>query len=263
MATEIVTNDKRFHAQTPDSEFNAPAVSQTSIMMEAVRKGFGAEQLEVLRGMFELQRQAKKDAAQEDFVNSLAAFKADPPEIIKSKKAGFDHRDGQGRTEYSYADLAIVARACNEGLSKHGLSASWETSQDGKNITVSCILRHKSGHSEKTSLTAEADQSGKKNPIQAIASTISYLEKYTLLAITGLAAQGMDNDGNGSVDSPKPITEQQVLDINTMVKDLIESEKLKDWDDFNRRLERLYNVKVIGELNEKQAEKLIRKLENM
>jgi len=40
--------------------------------------------------------------------------------------------------------------------------------------------------------------SGNKNPIQAIASTVSYLERYTLLAITGLTTKDMDDDGKNA-----------------------------------------------------------------
>jgi hypothetical protein len=41
------------------------------------------------------------------------------------------------------------------------------------------------------------DAGGAKNAIQARASTISYLERYTLKAICGVAEGGEDDDGNG------------------------------------------------------------------
>ena len=44
-------------------------------------------------------------------------------------------------------------------------------------------------------MTAQADTSGSKNAIQSIGSTITYLERYSLLALTGLAAHEMDDDG--------------------------------------------------------------------
>jgi hypothetical protein len=40
------------------------------------------------------------------------------------------------------------------------------------------------------------DAGGAKNAIQARASTITYLERYTLKAICGVAEQGDDSDGN-------------------------------------------------------------------
>jgi hypothetical protein len=65
------------------------------------------------------------------------------------------------------------------------------------------------GHSESTSLTAAPDTSGSKNSIQAVGSTITYLERYTLLALTGLAAQGQDDDGQ-AMEAPEYITPDQV-----------------------------------------------------
>jgi hypothetical protein len=50
---------------------------------------------------------------------------------------------------------------------------------------------------------APIDQSGNKNTIQGIASTQTYMQRYSLLAITGLATVGMDNDGRGDPDAGK------------------------------------------------------------
>ena len=59
---------------------------------------------------------------------------------------------------------------------------------------VTCKITHELGHSEETSLSAPADSSGSKNAIQAIGSTITYLQRYTLLALTGLATHEQDDD---------------------------------------------------------------------
>jgi hypothetical protein len=54
------------------------------------------------------------------------------------------------------------------------------------------------GHSEEGAVLEGApDTSGSKNSIQAVGSTVSYLERYTLLAATGLAAKDQDDDGRG------------------------------------------------------------------
>ena len=67
-------------------------------------------------------------------------------------------------------------------------------------------MTHKQGHSEETELEAAADSSGGKNMIQAQASTITYLQRYTLLAATGLATKDqLDDDGRGAENgSPLP-----------------------------------------------------------
>jgi hypothetical protein len=82
-------------------------------------------------------------------------------------------------------------------LSKYGLSASWSVKQNGT-ISVTCKITHIKGHFEETTLSAASDTSGSKNAIQAIGSTLTYLERYTLLALTGLATFDGDDDGQAA-----------------------------------------------------------------
>ena len=49
---------------------------------------------------------------------------------------------------------------------------------------MTCQITHELGHSESVEMTAPPDDSGGKNTIQSIASTKTYLERYTLLAAT-------------------------------------------------------------------------------
>jgi uncharacterized protein YyaL (SSP411 family) len=59
---------------------------------------------------------------------------------------------------------------------------------------VTCVL-FGHGHSEETTLSGPADASGSKNAIQAIGSTLTYLQRYSLVQALGLAA-AEDDDGN-------------------------------------------------------------------
>ncbi|WP_241085163.1 hypothetical protein [Candidatus Vondammii sp. HM_W22] len=64
-------------------------------------------------------------------------------------------------------------------------------------------------------------QSGSKNPIQQIKSTITYLKIATYEAVTGIASTegNVDDDGNGSGSETKYITEDQALKINALIDD--------------------------------------------
>ena len=85
-------------------------------------------------------------------------------------------------------------------MARHGLSYHWNVKQGSGPIMVECIVTHAAGHSERIEMSAPADASGKKNPIQQIASAVSYLQRYTLLAITGMSTKGMDDDGRDAGD---------------------------------------------------------------
>lgn len=148
----------------------------------------------------------------------MAQFKANPPEIEKDKRVSYEMKEG-GTKSYNHASLANVTGKINSALSVQGLSATWDTAQgDGGRITVTCRITHEMGHSESTKLSASPDDSGKKNSIQAIGSTISYLERYTLLALTGLATHDMDDDGKGT-EPEEFINEKQVSQILDMIND--------------------------------------------
>ncbi len=75
-----------------------------------------------------------------------------------------------------------------------GLSFRWRTDSDDGVVKVSCIISHRDGHSEETTLSAKPDGSGSKNAIQAIGSAVTYLQRYTLKAALGIAAS-KDDDG--------------------------------------------------------------------
>jgi ERF superfamily len=170
------------------------AINPMDLLQIAVNKDADISKLEKL---MELQLRWEQNEARKAFVKAMNAFKADPPEIAKNKRVAFG--SGERATAYDYATLDEVCRQVTQGLSKHGISHRWQVLQSGDGlIRVSCILTHELGHSEETTLSGSADTSGSKNAIQAIGSAVTYLERYSLLAATGLAAKNGDNDGQGA-----------------------------------------------------------------
>jgi len=176
------------------------------IIQLAVEKG----DLDKIEKLLVLQERWEANEAKKAYNKAMADFKANPPKISKDKKVSF----GQGKTAYNHASLYNVTDKINSELSKHGLSASWTTKQNGA-IIVTCKITHVKGHSEETSLSAQADTSGSKNSIQAIGSTITYLERYTLLALAGLATFDQDDDGKSV--SAERIDEKQLSELLDLI----------------------------------------------
>ncbi|MGT2429286.1 ERF family protein [Cupriavidus basilensis] len=149
--------------------------------------------LDRLERLMQLQERWEAKEAKKAYDAAFAAFKAEAVKIIKGK----DVTDGPLRGK-KYAELHDVVNAVTPALSKHGLSSSWRLTKDDRDwIEVTCYLRHVAGHEESVSMGGPPDTGGAKNAIQARASTKSYLERYTLKAITGLSEQEDDDDGNG------------------------------------------------------------------
>lgn len=185
---------------TPDS------LNPIQLLQIAVQRGVDTEQLKELMTM---QREWKAEQARDAFFQAMNAFRAEAIEIVKTKKVAFKD------TAYKHATLADVVAATTPALSMHGLSHRWETTQEGGLITVSCIITHALGHSERTTLTAGPDTSGSKNSIQAIGSTVTYLQRYTFTAITGLAAKDQDDDAHAG--ETVAITADQATVINDKI----------------------------------------------
>lgn len=96
-----------------------------------------------------------------------------------------------------YADLAEVINTVRPVFSKYGLSVTqWPSFADGV-ASVETVLMHKSG--EWMSQTASAPVS--KQDAQGVGSAITYLRRYSLAAVAGVAQE--DDDGNSAV-GPAP-----------------------------------------------------------
>jgi hypothetical protein len=144
--------------------------------------------VETLAKLMELAERWQANEARNAYVVAMNAFKKNPPTLLKNKHVQF------GNTNYDHATLDNVVDTITAGLSRHGLSHSWKVEQTDARIKVTCVITHELGHSESVSMEAGADTSGSKNSIQAIGSAVTYLQRYTLLSATGMAAKGTDND---------------------------------------------------------------------
>ena len=162
----------------------------------AVESGADLDRLERLMA---LQERWEANEARKAFTVAMSDFKAEPLEIFKRKQVGFTTKEGDF-VGYAHAELSDVTAVVGPAMGRHGLSYRWDIKQDAGRINVTCIVTHKAGHSESVTMDAAPDSSGKKNAIQQTASSVTYLQRYTLLAATGMSTKGMDDDGQGGKD---------------------------------------------------------------
>lgn len=174
-------------ALTPRPQGLSPGAGPVALLQSGV-------DLDKLERLWAMQVAWEQREAQKAYNAAFAAFKDEAVKIIRNRSV----TDGPLKGK-SYAELFSVVNAVTPALSKHGLSASWRLTKDDKDwIEVTCVLKHQLGHAEAVSMGGPPDIGGAKNAIMARASTISYLERYTLKAICGVAEQGDDDDaGNG------------------------------------------------------------------
>lgn len=166
------------------------AATPMTLLEKALDKGVSTETLEQ---MMALQERWEANQARKAFDSAMAAAKSELPIITRNREVDFT--TSKGRTHYKYEDFGAVAKAVEPVLSKHGLSFRFRTQNDpNQPIMVTCVISHEMGHSETTSLSAGRDDTGNKNSIQALGSTVTYLQRYTLKAALGLAASYDDDN---------------------------------------------------------------------
>lgn len=187
MLLELEEAPSRQAVSLPAVADNSPA----ALMLNALTRGASPEQIEK---MMALQERWEANEARKAYNVAFAAFKAEAVRIIKNRAV----TDGPLKGK-SYAELFSVVDAVTPALSRHGLSHSWRVTKDDKDwIEVTCTLTHSQGHCESVSLGGPPDAGGAKNAIMARASTISYLQRYTLKSICGVAEGGEDDDGRAA-----------------------------------------------------------------
>jgi len=193
---------------------SAGALTPLAMLNRAMETGAS---MEVLEKFMSLHERWEAGNARKAFDAAISEAKAKIPTIKKNRRVGFESRRTGDRTDYAFADLAEIQRVINPILSEHGLSYRYQTKQDGAIVTVTCVMSHRDGHSEATTLSGPLDTSGNKNPIQQIGSTVTFLERYTLTAALGLAS-AEDDDGRAA-GAGDTITDEQVERLQREIMD--------------------------------------------
>ena len=99
-----------------------------------------------------------------------------------------------------YADLAAVLNTVKPALSKNGIALVQGTAFDGAMVTVTTVLAHSSGGS----ISSEASCVPAKMDGQGIGSATTYLRRYSLAAMTGIAQEDLDGEDSKHNTTPPP-----------------------------------------------------------
>lgn len=189
---------------TQEQSVPAPAEARepVSMLAMAIERGMTPE---VIGQLIAHQERIDSIGARRAFDQAMADAKAEIPVVLKNRTGHNDKR---------YADFAAIAAAVDPILGKYGLSYRFRTHQDER-IHVTCVLSHRGGHSEETTLAGPADATGNKNAIQAIGSTLTYLQRYSLVQALGLAAS--EDDNGAAAGSGDTITDDQAEHLRALI----------------------------------------------
>jgi hypothetical protein len=202
--------------------FEKPAANGSSALANIIERAAFDPNFDVakLQALLDMKLRYETEEARRAYIEALHTFRQNAPSILKTKDVSY-----QQKYMYSHAELDKICDILIPELGKYGLSAGWNSSPaEGGKIRVVCVLTHRQGHRQpESSLDGPPDTTGSKNAVQAIGSTKSYLERYTLLSSLGIAPKGCDNDGRTS----ESMTEQSIEDYLATIRDASTIEELK------------------------------------
>lgn len=203
-------------------EFQRPLRTPEQMVEWAIEKGANAEQIGKLWEVF---MQWHAHQAKMAYVESMARFKSNPPDIKKTKRVEIAIKSGGDPIRYSHADLGEATEIIAEALKAVNIRHYWKP-REGENgrVVVTLILEETTlGHREEVATIAgPPDASGSKNSVQAVGSTVTYLERYTLFAGTGIIPEGLDDDGK-----TEGMDENAILDYCVQIQDTSSLEEAK------------------------------------
>lgn len=184
----------------------AEVMNPHRLLEVAVQRGLPIETIDKLLGLVErseaMREAERKRLAEASYIRAIADLKSEVVAVVKTKRVHYPTKGHDGRingsVDFKHAELSDIMEAIAPSAARVGLTWNYPMVDQGTDwIRVTCRLRHVDGHFEDLTIGGPIDVSGKKNDLQAIQSAITYLSRYTLKTILGIAEKGEDDDGNG------------------------------------------------------------------
>lgn len=194
--------------QNEESRELAPPQGGAASMLSMIERASRDESvsIEKMERLYELYEREQTRQAERAFNAAMSAMQNELPVVTESGAIVVN-----GQTRSRYAKFEDLNDAVKPVLQRHGFSLTYRT-ETRDQITVTGILAHESGHREQTEITLPTDASGSKNPVQAVASSISYGKRYVMQTLLPITTRGEDDDGMAA-GAPQTITDKQVGEL--------------------------------------------------
>lgn len=140
-----------------------------------------------------LAKELRDDERQERFSRDKVACFAKLPAVFKDKY--------NGGTKSSYATWEAIHARVMPILSQHNFTLAFDLGSAGNQVTVEAVLEHANGIKLRGGpLSFPIDDSGSKNKVQGVASTVAYGKRVTGKAILNIIESNTPEDTDGQGD---------------------------------------------------------------
>lgn len=194
------------------------APNEVAATLQVIERAASNRDVDVLKleKLLEMQERILARNAKTAFDAAMARMAPELPTIEKRGEIRV-----RGHVQSTYPLWEDIDKAIRPLLSKHGFTLSFRTGTESNHLTVTGVVSHTEGHSEETTIYLPHDQSGSKNAVQAVGSSITYGKRYTASALLNLIFEGdsLDDDGEGA-DPKATITEHQQAELESLIDEV-------------------------------------------
>lgn len=169
----------------------APIVSENAAVMAIIERAAMNPEVDAAKmdQLFALQEKILSRNARTEYFRALAMMAGEMPAIEEK---------GEGHNKTKYAKWEDIQAKITPVLGQFGFALSFRTKVEEKAIRITAILAHREGHTEENELLLPADNSGSKNAVQAVGSSITYGFRYTACALLNIQTGVSDDDGKAA-----------------------------------------------------------------
>lgn len=176
--------------QEPKGEVS-PIVSENAAVMAIIERAALNPDVDAAKmdQLFALQEKVLARNARTAYFRALAEMAGALPAVAEK---------GKGHNQTKYAKWEDIQAKITPVLGQFGFALSFRTKVEDKAIRITAILAHREGHTEENELLLPADNSGSKNAVQAVGSSITYGFRYTACALLNIQTGVTDDDGQAA-----------------------------------------------------------------
>lgn len=177
--------------------------------------------IEKMERLLSMQERIIERQSETEFNAAMAEMQCKMPSIAERGKIVV-----KGETRSHYATFEDINDVVKPIMQEFGFAMSFRVEQHENGINVTGILMHRSGHREQTSMFLPLDQSGAKNVVQSVGSSVSYGKRYVMSAMLNITTRGEDDDGNSAAPR-KTIDAGQVEQLTQLLDKC--PDKTREW----------------------------------
>ena len=244
-------------------------INALTLIDKAIEKNIDVDKFAKL---VDIVKMLENEKAKQSFYEALSNFQGEVPPIKKLSRADM----GYGKPKYNYAEFGEIVTTIQEPLKRHGLSYHFEIGNEpivikgekGEDIiveyiSVTCTVAHKGGYEKTTTMSVQKDAGAGKSNVQAVGSTITYLKRYTLLALLGIGTADPDDDAVSTIPENQKTTNNKedksvlLAEIKDKLDNCNDEETVKKiWSKYQKYRNDADVLNLFTEWRKKQAKKV-------